>query len=92
MLNGEKFTGHSIVIIIGKRYNLSYQIKQKLIFGLSKCLSNYSKNILKTKKKKSKNQQICKLTFQQIEKCQYVKGIYICCPSWLSGAGVCVIL
>jgi len=67
MLNGEKFTGHSIVIIIGKRYNLSYQIKQKLIFGLSKCLSNYSKNILKTKKKKVKINKFVNLHFNKLK-------------------------
>lgn len=31
MLNGGKFILHSIVIIIGKKYNLSYKIKQRLI-------------------------------------------------------------
>ncbi len=31
MLNGGKFIICSIVIIIGKKYNLSYKIKQRLI-------------------------------------------------------------
>jgi ribosomal protein S3 len=31
-------------------------------------------------------QQICRSTFQQIEKCQYVKGICICCSGQLNGA------
>nr|YP_009047482.1 ribosomal protein S3 [Buxbaumia aphylla]AGN74273.1 ribosomal protein S3 [Buxbaumia aphylla]AHI16023.1 ribosomal protein S3 [Buxbaumia aphylla] len=32
--------------------------------------------------------QICRSTFQQIEKCQYVKGIRICCSGRLHGAEI----
>nr|AND50646.1 ribosomal protein S3 [Sphagnum balticum] len=32
--------------------------------------------------------QICRSTFQQIEKCQYVKGIRICCSGRLNGAEI----
>jgi small subunit ribosomal protein S3 len=32
--------------------------------------------------------QICRSTFQQIEKCQYVMGIRICCSGRLNGAEI----
>lgn len=32
--------------------------------------------------------QICRSTFQEIEKCQYVKGIRICCSGRLNGAEI----
>jgi len=52
-----------------------------------KVFSNCLRNILETRTKKT-FWQICRSTFQQIEKCQYVKEFCICCSCRLNGVKI----
>jgi small subunit ribosomal protein S3 len=76
------------------QFFLSNQTKTNTLIRPVKIASVYQSASLiaqeiswKLEQKKS-FRQICKSTFQQIEKCQYVKGIRICCSGRLNGAEI----
>jgi small subunit ribosomal protein S3 len=73
---------------------LSNQTKTNTLIRPVKIASVYQSASLiaqeiswKLEQKKS-FRQICRSTFQEIEKCQYVKGIRICCSGRLNGAEI----
>lgn len=73
---------------------LSNQTKTNTLIRPIKIASVYQSASLiaqeiswKLEQKKS-FRQICRSTFQEIEKCQYVKGIRICCSGRLNGAEI----
>nr|YP_010261607.1 ribosomal protein S3 [Planicladium nitidulum]UIB40689.1 ribosomal protein S3 [Planicladium nitidulum] len=76
------------------QFFLSNQTKTNTLIRPVKIASVYQSASLiaqeiswKLEQKKS-FRQICKSTFQEIEKCQYVKGIRICCSGRLNGAEI----
>nr|AGN74234.1 ribosomal protein S3 [Tetraphis pellucida]AHI16033.1 ribosomal protein S3 [Tetraphis pellucida] len=76
------------------QFFLSDQTKTNTLIRPVKIASVYQSASLiaqeiswKLEQKKS-FRQICRSTFQQIEKCQYVKGIRICCSGRLNGAEI----
>jgi small subunit ribosomal protein S3 len=76
------------------QFFLSNQTKTNTLIRPVKIASVYQSASLiaqeiswKLEQKKS-FRQICRSTFQQIEKCQYVKGIRICCSGRLNGAEI----
>nr|BDN79778.1 ribosomal protein S3 [Ditrichum rhynchostegium] len=76
------------------QFFLSNQTKTNTLIRPVKIASVYQSASLiaqeiswKLEQKKS-FRQICRSTFQEIEKCQYVKGIRICCSGRLNGAEI----
>nr|YP_009136125.1 ribosomal protein S3 [Bucklandiella orthotrichacea]AKC89376.1 ribosomal protein S3 [Bucklandiella orthotrichacea] len=76
------------------QFFLSNQTKTNTLIRPVKIASVYQSAFLiaqeiswKLEQKKS-FRQICRSTFQEIEKCQYVKGIRICCSGRLNGAEI----
>nr|YP_010576526.1 ribosomal protein S3 [Andreaea regularis]UZN44067.1 ribosomal protein S3 [Andreaea regularis] len=76
------------------QFFLSDQTKTNILIRPVKIASVYqsaspiAQEISWKLEQKKSFRQICRSTFQQIEKCQYVKGIRICCSGRLNGAEI----
>lgn len=73
---------------LSNQTNTNTSIRPVKIASVYQSASPIAQEISWKPEQKKSFRQICRSTFQQIEKCQYVKGIRICCSGRLNGAEI----